>query len=304
MVTVGASYTSTTTGTWTLFPGQGTLYTSAVQQPINTDGSSVFNANRGVIPVKFALYGQPGPVQFQSIGSDSNTDNDFSFLSFTPTTPFNFEDLTDLAINYAFTIGTNHGGSIRWSVRIDRNDNGIVDDGSLFIYYGPHPNFNSDAPSLSNANLVGNTDLRFDTSQYPGGTFYDSYANVLAAYGTKTVLRASVVLDGGWGGDQVVNLMGATVNGNTWVPATGGLTPISDLPDAEIMVTKTAGSGSGVINEPLTIQPSDNDGMFRKVDSKYMYNLDVRSLLGAGTYEVRVMIDGVPASGPAIFKLQ
>jgi Beta-propeller repeat len=31
------------------------VYVAAVQQPINADGSSVFNANRGVIPVKFTL---------------------------------------------------------------------------------------------------------------------------------------------------------------------------------------------------------------------------------------------------------
>jgi probable HAF family extracellular repeat protein len=31
------------------------VYNATVQQPINLDGSSVFNANRGVVPVKFAL---------------------------------------------------------------------------------------------------------------------------------------------------------------------------------------------------------------------------------------------------------
>src|SRR5439155_10190322 len=30
-------------------------YTAQIQQPINSDGSSVFNAKRGVIPVKFTL---------------------------------------------------------------------------------------------------------------------------------------------------------------------------------------------------------------------------------------------------------
>src|SRR5262245_22730204 len=101
VATVGATYTPTTTGTWTLYPGQSTLYTSTVQQPVNADGSSIFNANRGVIPIKFALMSQPGPVAFQSIYSDSDADNDFSFLRFEPTTPINFSDLTELSVNYA-----------------------------------------------------------------------------------------------------------------------------------------------------------------------------------------------------------
>ena len=32
----------------------------------------------------------------------------------------------------------------------------------------------------------------------------------------------------------------------------------------------------------MTIQPQDNDGIFRIVDCKYMYNLATSSLMGAG----------------------
>ena len=45
------SMTHTTSVTLTVT----SAYVAAVQQPINADGSSVFNANRGVIPVKFTL---------------------------------------------------------------------------------------------------------------------------------------------------------------------------------------------------------------------------------------------------------
>ena len=299
MATVGASYTPTTTGTWTLFPGQGALYTSAIQQPINVDGSSVFNANRGVIPIKFALFSQPGPVVFHSIGSDTETDNDFSFLSFTPSSPMTVAEVTSLVTVGAYAIGDNHGGSLRWQVRVSPTE-------AIMLYYGSSPDFGNstvDTDIMTGQNLIGNSsELRADLTQL-GGPFYGTWSQALSNHGTRTVTRISLVVDSGWGGDQALVLSSATVNDNTWVPETGGPTPVNNLPDAEILITKTAGSGSGVINEPLTIQPSDNDGMFRKVDSKYMYNLDVRSLLGAGTYEVRVMIDGVPASGPAVFKL-
>ena len=46
-------------------------------------------------------------------------------------------------------------------------------------------------------------------------------------------------------------------------------------------------------NEPVTIQPQDNDGIFRIVDCKYMYNLATRSLMGPGTYDVVATIDGM-----------
>jgi hypothetical protein len=49
-------------GQWGAYPGQTTTYGAAVQQPINTDGSSNFKANgNAVIPVKFALSKGPAP---------------------------------------------------------------------------------------------------------------------------------------------------------------------------------------------------------------------------------------------------
>ena len=72
-------------GTWELYPPQTTVYTTAVQQPINADGTSNFKSTgKAVIPVKFSLATAPGSVVFQSIGSDADTSNDYSFLSFTP----------------------------------------------------------------------------------------------------------------------------------------------------------------------------------------------------------------------------
>src|SRR6185503_15711570 len=114
-----ASMRHFTDGTWTLYPEQQTQYTTDVQQPINADGSSCFKDNgKAVIPVKFSLLSAPGPVVFESIYSDSVPDNDFSFLSFTPSTPITFNELTELRATYAFTLGNNHGGALRWSVRV------------------------------------------------------------------------------------------------------------------------------------------------------------------------------------------
>src|SRR5512139_3162335 len=110
--TATASTTVTTdNGTWTAYPGQSTTYAATVQQPINADGTSNFKANgKGVIPVKFALSQGTGAFVFESIWSDVATDNDYSFVSFTPSAPVLFSEITELSSVYAFTLGNCHGG--------------------------------------------------------------------------------------------------------------------------------------------------------------------------------------------------
>lgn len=118
------------------------------------------------------------------------------------------------------------------------------------------------------------------------------------------IIRASLVLDSGWGGDQILTLTSATVNSNTFVPSTGGGSQTCDLPAATIRITKVSGSSTGVVNEPISIQPNDDDLHFRIVDCKYMYNLATSSLSGPGGYKVEVMINGNPATGAALFDLR
>jgi hypothetical protein len=285
-------------GTWQLFPAQTSSYATAVQQPINADGTSNFKSNgKGVIPIKFSLSAVPGPVIFQSIQSDITDTNDFSFLSFTPTSPLLFSAISNLSAGYAFTQGNCHGGSLRWSVRVSSTQ-------SVFIYYGDLPNFTDcTTTSQTGANLINLSDLRYDTSQV-GGTFYDTYANAITLVGGLNIIRASLVLDSGWGGDQVLTLSSATVNNNTFVPASGSGVQTCDLPPATIQITKTSGAPTGVVNDLLTIQPNDDNLLFRIVDCKYMYNLATSSLSGAGTYKVEAVINGTPALGAAYFDLK
>src|SRR5262245_44644816 len=109
---------TTPNGAWNGYPGQSVSYQAAVQQPINSDSSSNFKANgKAVIPVKFALFQGTGPFVFESIASDTDTDNDYSYLSFTPNAPVTFNDITELSALYAFTEGDCHGGALRWQVR-------------------------------------------------------------------------------------------------------------------------------------------------------------------------------------------
>ena len=284
---------TTPNGTWDAYPGQSATYQAAVQQPINADGSSNFKANgRAVIPVKFALSQGTGPLVFESMYNDNPgiTDNDFSYLSFTPNTPVTFNGITGLSAVYAFTLGNCHGGALRWSVRTSPTQ-------SVFIYYGGYPNFTDcTTSSQSGVNMINMADLRYDTSQYPGGTFYDTYAHAQALVGSSPIIRVSLVLDAGWGGDQRLTLTSATVAtgafSDTFTPQETPPTSTCPTSQALIGITKVSMSPTGVVNEPETIQPQDNNGVFRIVDCKYMYNLATSSLMGAGTYNVYATIDG------------
>jgi len=294
------AWAQSTSGNWELYPPSTYVYSTTVQQPINADGTSNFKANgKAVIPVKFGLAVAPGPVVFRSIGSDSNTDDDYSYLSFTPSTSLTFAQVTELKATYAFTEGNCHGGSLRWQVRITPTQ-------AVFIYYGGVPNFTDcTTTNQSGVNMVGLTDLRYDTTQFAGGLFYDTYQHALDLLGPLPIMRASLVLDSGWGGDQAISpITNVTVNGNTFVSAGGNPVQTCTLPDASVQISKTSGTATGDVNEPVSIQPADNNALFRVVDCKYIYNLATSSLSGAGRYRVDVVIGGTPALGPAFFDLK
>jgi len=312
-----------TDGSWVAYPGQSTTYESQIKPPIRADGTSVFtskDAAKSVIPVKFGLLSGLGPFVFESICSDNpgcgpvggTTANDFSYLSFTPSVPVPFNSLAYLTASYTFTLGNCHGGSLRWQVWVDRNNDTIDNDGRLFIYYGALPNFTdcSSPDSVldtnqSGENMISKPDFRFDTSQW-GGTFYDTYADAQVLANNAAVRRASLVLDSGWGGDQRLTLGSATVNDNTFTPPPA--TPLSstcDLPPAQIRVTKDPDVPEAVlVPSPTSIQPADTNGWFRVVDCKYMYNLATSSLLASGRYKVEVVIDGQAVPGAAYFSLK
>ena len=297
-----------TAGSWAASSG-GATYQTAIQQPINDDGSSSFKSTKnGVIPVKFGLSAGTGAFAFESICSDGCgtgvTSNDVSFLSFTPSAPTTFAQITNLAADYTFTLGDCHTGSLRWQVRFSPLE-------AIFIYYGMPPEFGNDgvggcAPSLqTGTNMIGMGDLRYDTSQLPGGTFYDTYAHALTLAGARTIVRASLILESGYAGDQRLTLGSATVNDNTFTPAPASPSaPTCSLPTAQIQITKTAGASSGPVNEPTSTQPADDNSIFRQVDCKYIYNLSMSSLSGPGTYQVEAIINGTPATSPATFVLR
>lgn len=305
---LASTVVTTPNGTWTAYPGQATTYQASVQQPINADGSSNFKANgKTVIPVKFALAQGTGAFVFESIFSDASSANDFSFLSWKSSTPLTFADITKLSAIYAFTDGDCAGGSLRWTVRLD--DNGT--NRNLDIHYQPGANGLSQptcAAGTSGANLIGSSDTIYviNNFTYAGSlyTFQSSYnttyADVLSQLSSLPVVGMTLIVDSGWGanGDQVVALTSATVGVGGTNTYTETFTPQPASPvagncptqQAAITITKVDGTPSGDVNEPISIQPQDNNGIFRIVDCKYMYNLATSSLSGVGTYTVKATI--------------
>jgi hypothetical protein len=283
------------TGTWSLYPPQTqTVPQVSVDPPINADGSSVWAA-KSVVAVQYDLLLGYGPVVFSSY----QTPYTYSSLDFRPSSALTFAQLTTLTAGYAFTTGTCHGGALRWSI--------VFSDGStIFIYYGKDATFWSDCSSnpndpsidqsglnMINANFDGTGgDVRYERSDHPGS--YTTYASVLSFAAGKTISDVILVLDSGWGGDQVISPLGhVTVNDNTFVP-NSGTTSVCPSQPATIQVSKIGPSGSLTIDEDLTSIQNDTGSQFRIVDCKYKYNIAGKSL-SVGQYKVDAIINGSPA---------
>lgn len=329
--------TPSTAGTWYSYPPQTftettstttgpTAYTSAVRPPINADGSSNWPAKRGVIPVQFDLLAASSttttttktydPPVWESIQADGS----YSYAGLTLSPTIKFSDITNLSAKYEFTTGDCFGGSLRWTITVMHNGSPEL----IHVYYGT-PNNTSTFPfqscsgaySGSGQNLIttGVTPDRFEF-QGAGAPVYTTYNDMLALTngGTDQVLSVQLTLDSGWKADQRANVSNVTVNDNTWVPKTTEITTTTTtvgpavktcaLPAAELRWVKNDATPDGAINEAESIQPKDTGQFYRQVDCKYIYNLDVSSLSGQGTYTVWVRINNTNLPVPAKFDLR
>jgi hypothetical protein len=324
------TYTETTT------TANGFAYKTAVRPPINADGSSNWPAKRGVIPVQFDLLAAPtttttttktyNPPVWESIWSDTSTANDYSFAQFIPTAgSLTFNDIDNLSADYLFTLGDCYGGSLRWDVYVTHNGSTKV----VEVYYG-NPNGDPNPPgqscsgtqSESDKNLMDTSDPTLPANRFEmlggwgvPGPVYTTYADAVASTngGSDVVVGVQLTLDSGWKSDQKANVSNVTVNDNTWVPktsssssstTTGTYAKTCDLPAAELRWAKNDATATGAINEAESIQPKDTGQYYRQVDCKYIYNLDVSSLNGVGTYTVWARIGGMNTQVPATFDLK
>jgi len=102
-----------------------------------------------------------------------------------------FGSITNLGTDYMFTAAGCGGGSPRFQINVD----GV----NAFVYIGPAPNYTNCPMNVwgSTGNLAAPTGF-VDTSQLPGGAFYDTFAAADLKYGTHAVTGIQLVVDSSW----------------------------------------------------------------------------------------------------------
>lgn len=94
-----------------------------------------------------------------------------------------------------------------------------------------------------------------------------------------------------------MDLTSATVNDSTFaMPAS--TTAQSNTTPMYLDISKGSSYDSGTADETLSSAQGDTGGVFRQVDGKYIYNLDVSSLQGPGTYQLAIDPTHVGGSDP------
>jgi hypothetical protein len=136
--------------------------------------------------------GNPGNA-VQLVSDTSATS--YAGIDFETTSGITFADLNTLSTDFNPTDDGCLGGSPRFQINVDVGGGTIK---NIFSYIGT----DSGSPACVNGTWQSSTDLLetgklIDTSQV-GGTFYDTYDNALAAYGSLPVTGIQLVEDAGW----------------------------------------------------------------------------------------------------------
>jgi hypothetical protein len=129
------------------------------------------------------------------IRSDGSIPPNYGGVDFTVPAGLTVAGLNNLSTDYKFTAGSCIGGSPRFQVNVTTPSNGTK---NIFVYIGPPPSYTGCPPNIwsNTGNLAAPTNL-VDASQL-GGTFYEPYAAVQAAYGSYPVTGIQVVMDSFW----------------------------------------------------------------------------------------------------------
>ena len=122
-------------------------------------------------------------VQLRSVGTT------FGGIDFDTPTGMTVSQLNNLSTDYKFTVGSCGGGAPRFQVNVDGRN--------VFVYIGPPPNYTGCPAGVwaNTGNLLGGF---VDTSQFAGGTFYDTWAHFVSLYGSHLITGIQLVTDGGW----------------------------------------------------------------------------------------------------------
>lgn len=153
----------------------------------------------GAVPAsaagRFTLFGDatrihPGfnshtAIQLRSVGSG------FGGIDFKVPTGLTFGQVQRLGTDFKFTAASCGVGSPRFQINVDGKN--------VFVYIGPPPNYTGCPMGVwrDTGNLVAPASF-VDTSQLPGGTFYDTFASADAKFGSHAVTGIQLVTDAGF----------------------------------------------------------------------------------------------------------
>jgi hypothetical protein len=141
-------------------------------------------------------------VQLRSTGTG------FGGIDFAVPSGLSLAQVINLGTDYHFSAAS--CGAPRFQINIQGKN--------AFVYIGPPPNYTRCLANVwvSTGNLT--TPASFvDTSQLPGGTFYDTFASADLKYGSDTVTGIQLVTDAGWMfGTQTVLVDNVMINAKTY----------------------------------------------------------------------------------------
>jgi hypothetical protein len=305
LMTAGAASASTGPGTtgpgsWSFYQGTGTnaiqqgatstKYQAQVQQPINADGSSVFNHKSATIPLQFTV--QQDTVTTPSVYPDMLTSNNsiaYGNVGVNPAGTFPVGQISDLTANFTWLDGHNYCGALRWQIDTPQ--------GNIFVYYGDQSQSVTDTGG-SGTNQADTTDTvgRVDASQF-GGPYSETWAQLMASpVASDQVNRIALILDGYascGGATQQVQLsntvapaitVGIGTETDTYTPGTVGTASDTGWVNTNTppmwvsLYLSSSSTPIAGIDESIISTQGDTGGQYRQVDGKYMYNFPVNNL--------------------------
>jgi len=164
----------------------------------------------------FTLFGDaqlvhPGHDSPTAVQLRSTVPGGFGGIDFAVPSGTTFGSLTNLGTDFMFTAASCGGGSPRFQINVAGKN--------AFVYIGPPPNYTGCPMNvwLSTGNLA--TPAGFvDTSQLPGGTFYETFAGADVKYGSEVVTGIQLVTDSSWffNSTQTVEVDNVMINSATY----------------------------------------------------------------------------------------
>lgn len=167
----------------------------------------------------YALFGQatyvsPGHNSNRAVQLVSNGNANpavYSGIDYGVASNLTINNLSQLSTDYDFTASSCGVGSPRFGIQLSGYS------GAIFAYIGPPPSYNGCPQNAwtNTGNLLGPTSL-VDTSQLPGGSFYDTWSAAQTRYSGAVVTDIFLVSDYGPSGSQTVIIDNTNVNGTLY----------------------------------------------------------------------------------------